>query len=209
MTEPITYANNGVIGGEGKVGIVRCGGISGVDAGNHTFNYKVDPITEEAALVTFYNYGATCAMIVTTNNGAPNFDRSDPNLLQCLRQFCPAVEMEAGAWSFLPVGQLDDVPGYASCVRLAIHGHSGNLNANVDFTSPVRQELRRISCNSCCDNRVGNLTAWGYPAAQTSEYSNLCKANCNGIFGPLPADPEQSFIDGFLYMATGEFLELW
>jgi hypothetical protein len=211
-----TYANNGVIEGGGNVGILRCNYQVGRNDGGHTFNYRVEPTAAGGLQVVFYNYGSTCSVPVDANqvvNGTPNIDRADPALLACLSQYCTAANVAGSTWTVVPVGQLDDVPGYAACVRLAIHGHSGNLNAIVDFSDPAVQAQRRTACNTCCGTRVTNLTNWNYPAAQVTQYSNLCNANCNGFFSPPPSPPPspvQSFATGFLNGLTGGLISyLW
>ncbi|MCI0549047.1 MAG: hypothetical protein L0027_17425 [Candidatus Rokubacteria bacterium] len=201
-----TYANNGVINGGGDVGIIRCWGTPGVNVGGHTVNYTLE-YADAGVMVTMYNYGATCSFLIDEANvveGTPVIDPTDPGAAQCLNRFCPG---DLANFTVLPPGQLDDVPGYAACVRMGIYGVTSNLNANVDFTDPTVNQQRRTACLACCTTRVGQLTGWGYPAAQVTQYSQLCTSNCNGFFQVPPGgSTTPSFWSGFWSGLTGGLL---
>ena len=66
-------------------------------------------------------------------NGIPIIEYSQPGTSRCIQRFCP----RGFNITVLPPGQLDDVPGYAACVRMGIYGVSNDLNASVDFMDPA------------------------------------------------------------------------
>jgi hypothetical protein len=166
-------ANSCVMQDPDHNGIVACGGDPKCsdNPGNHTFNYIVDPLTNE---VQYWNWGGACSH-GPCPGPVPSSVPSDPNNchLKCIKDFCGS-QFDGDEEIYDP-GQTVEIPGPSTCATSVSKAHGGS------FKTKYGPE-----CLDCCDKRAdvwpNNKPSYQQRGCDQQDFRSACKTLCMGFF---------------------------
>jgi hypothetical protein len=182
--------------------IMRCTGGNSDQAG-HTINWKITSGSQNGNFTviqfSYENPGGgyeSCQAIISpyipesewlTQQAATILANSTAQMTNCISQMCNG-QQNNGPITFLPPGQLTEIPGYGACIRQT-------LGTNTQLTTTwsgnyTNQQITTMgnSCRACCTDRADRIDRWltkdNKSTAEATNYLSQCITLCNGFFQP-------------------------